>query len=49
MDIAPEVLANRRDLEALVMADLDGVPLSLPQGWRGALLAEAFTQALADH
>ncbi|MEO1852500.1 ribonuclease D [Chromohalobacter sp.] len=49
LDIAPEMLANRRDLEALVMADLDGVPLSLPQGWRGTLLGDAFTQALADH
>ncbi|WP_040243844.1 ribonuclease D [Chromohalobacter japonicus] len=49
LDIAPEVLANRRDLEALVMADLDGVPLSLPQGWRGTLLGDAFTQALADY
>ncbi|MBZ9560396.1 MULTISPECIES: ribonuclease D [unclassified Modicisalibacter] len=46
LGIAPEVLARRRDLEALVVADLEGQPLPLPEGWRGELLGDALVAAL---
>lgn len=48
LGVAPELLARRRDLEALVVADLERQPLPLPQGWRGELLAEGFQRALSD-
>mgnify|MGYP004153726995 FL=1 len=46
LGVAPEVLARRRELEALVAADLEGRALPLPEGWRGELLAEPLHQAL---
>lgn len=48
LGVAPELLARRRDLEALVVADLDGQPLPLPEGWRGELLAEDFQRVLSE-
>lgn len=48
LGVAPELLARRRDLEALVAADLDGQPLPLPEGWRGELLAEDFQRVLSE-
>ncbi|GHB12222.1 ribonuclease D [Modicisalibacter luteus] len=46
LGVAPELLARRRDLEALVVADLEQLPLPLPDGWRGDLLVEPFEKAL---
>ncbi|TDX28445.1 ribonuclease D [Modicisalibacter xianhensis] len=46
LGVAPELLARRRDLEALVVADLEQLPLPLPDGWRGELLADPFEKAL---
>jgi len=46
LGIAPEVLARRRDLEALVAADLAGESLPLPGGWRGELLGDDLARAL---
>ncbi|GHE19939.1 ribonuclease D [Halomonas urumqiensis] len=46
--VAPEVLLRRRELEALVTADLDGQPLPLPVGWRGERLNTALGQALEE-
>ncbi|WP_163559022.1 ribonuclease D [Halomonas sp. NO4] len=48
LGLAPEVLLRRRDLEALVMADLAGEALPLPTGWRGERLATELTRALAE-
>lgn len=48
LNLAPEVLLRRRELEALVTADLEGQALPLPAGWRGERLAEALTKALAE-
>jgi ribonuclease D len=48
LGLAPEVLIRRRDLEALITADLAGEPLPLPQGWRGECLAEPLSQALKE-
>lgn len=48
LGVAPELLARRRDLEALVVADLERQPLPLPEGWRGELLAENFQRALSE-
>ncbi|SHF05836.1 ribonuclease D [Modicisalibacter ilicicola DSM 19980] len=48
LGVAPEVLARRRHLEELIAADLNQVPLPLPSGWRGELLAEAFERALNE-
>ncbi|GAB2794331.1 ribonuclease D [Halomonas shantousis] len=48
LGLVPEMLAKRRDLEALVIADLNGLPLPLPVGWRGELLAERFEHALTE-
>lgn len=39
LGVAPEVLLRRRELEALVVADLQGLELPLPSGWRGERLA----------
>lgn len=48
LGVAPEVLLNRRDLEALVSAHLEGRPLPLPGGWRGERLNEGLVQALEE-
>ena len=48
LGIAPALLARRRDLEELVVADLERLPLPLPEGWRGELLAEGLKQALSE-
>ena len=48
LGLAPEVLARRRDLEAMVGAHLTGQALPLPKGWRGELLAVSLQQALAE-
>lgn len=48
LGVAPELLARRRDLEELVIADLEQLPLPLPEGWRGELLAEPFERALEN-
>ena len=47
LGVAPELLARRRDLEELVVADLEQLPLPLPDGWRGELLAKPFETALS--
>lgn len=48
LGVAPEVLMRRRDLEALIAADLVADPLPLPQGWRGERLAAPLKQALEE-
>ncbi|WFM70162.1 ribonuclease D [Halomonas sp. CKK8] len=48
LGVAPEVLLKRRDLEALVGADLTGQPLPLPGGWRGDRLNAGLTAALEE-
>lgn len=48
LGVAPELLARRRDLEELVIADLEQLPLPLPSGWRGELLNTQFEQALSE-
>lgn len=48
LGVAPEVLLRRRDLEALVGADLLGQPLPLPEGWRGDRLKAGLTAALEE-
>ncbi|MDX1465879.1 MAG: ribonuclease D, partial [Halomonas sp.] len=48
LGVAPEVLLKRRELEALVSADLRGEPLPLPGGWRGDRLATGLTAALEE-
>ncbi|GHC31634.1 ribonuclease D [Aidingimonas halophila] len=48
LGVAPEVLMRRRDLEALVTANLRNDPLPLPQGWRGERLSSALRQVLVD-
>nr|WP_297460005.1 ribonuclease D [uncultured Halomonas sp.] len=48
LGVAPGLLARRRDLEALVAADLQGQPLPLPEGWRGELLAADFQRILSE-
>ncbi|MCE8032412.1 ribonuclease D [Billgrantia tianxiuensis] len=48
LGLAPEVLMRRRDLEALIAADLAGEPLPLPEGWRGECLAVPLRQALEE-
>ena len=44
--LKPEILGKRRDMEALVIADYEGEPLPLAQGWRGELLAARLAKAL---
>lgn len=48
LGVAPELLARRRDLEGLVVADLERRPLPLPEGWRGELLAEDLERTLGQ-
>lgn len=48
LGVAPEVLINRRDLEALATAALRSEPLPLPSGWRGERLSEGLTYALSE-
>lgn len=48
LGVAAEVLLRRRDLEALVIAELEGEPLPLPGGWRGERLNAGLTQALEE-
>ncbi|RDB43718.1 ribonuclease D [Halomonas sp. DQ26W] len=48
LGLAPEVLLRRRELEAMVTADLKGEKLPLPVGWRGECLAEALENALSE-
>ncbi|WP_043527155.1 ribonuclease D [Litchfieldella xinjiangensis] len=48
LGVAPELLMRRRDLEALVTADLLDRPLPLPQGWRGERLADPLRAALEE-
>jgi ribonuclease D len=48
LGVAPEVLLRRRDLEALVAADLEGQVLPLPTDWRGERLSTALTTALFE-
>ena len=48
LGLAPEVLMRRRDLEALIVADLADEPLPLPEGWRGESLAAPLKQALDE-
>jgi ribonuclease D len=43
LEIAPEILATRRDLQRLVSGSRDGGPLS---GWRRAVIGERLLQAL---
>ncbi|PMR67681.1 ribonuclease D [Halomonas heilongjiangensis] len=48
LGLAPEVLMRRRDLEALVTADLEQQPLPLPGGWRGERLNAGLRVALDE-
>ncbi|APE31847.1 ribonuclease D [Halomonas aestuarii] len=48
LGVAPEVLLRRRELEALVSADLRGEPLPMPGGWRGDRLAAGLTAVLEE-
>ncbi|MGR4068898.1 ribonuclease D [Billgrantia sp. C5P2] len=48
LGLAPEVLMRRRDLEAMIAADLAAEPLPLPQGWRGECLSVPLAQALDE-
>ncbi|MBW6392269.1 ribonuclease D [Billgrantia antri] len=48
LGVAPEVLMRRRDLEALIAADLAAEPLPLPEGWRGECLAAPLARALDE-
>ncbi|WP_227369684.1 ribonuclease D [Halomonas sp. M20] len=48
LGIAAEILARRRQLEELVIADMKHLPLPLPSGWRGELLNDSFEHALCD-
>jgi ribonuclease D len=48
LGVAPERLANRAEMEALVSAHLSQAPLPLPGGWRGQQLSAQWQQALAE-
>ncbi|WP_447555898.1 ribonuclease D [Vreelandella sp. EE22] len=48
LEIAPEVLMRRRDIEALVMQHLACEPLALPGGWRGESLNDALRETLKE-
>ncbi|PAU77965.1 ribonuclease D [Halomonas salipaludis] len=48
LGVAPEVLLRRRDLEAMVAADLQGRSLPLPGGWRGERLSAGLSAALSQ-
>ncbi|WP_262927415.1 ribonuclease D [Phytohalomonas tamaricis] len=46
LEIEPELLARRRELETWVAADLANRPLPINEGWRSELLAEEVRKAL---
>ncbi|MFG6668066.1 ribonuclease D [Halomonas sp. HNIBRBA4712] len=48
LEMAPEMLMRRRDIEALVMQAQAGETPTLPGGWRGECLAEALRHALEE-
>ncbi|WP_110685318.1 ribonuclease D [Salinicola aestuarinus] len=48
LELAPERLANRAEMEALTSANLATDALPLPGGWRGERLAERWRAALAE-
>ncbi|WP_027967050.1 ribonuclease D [Halomonas halocynthiae] len=48
LGIAPEMLLNRRELEALTSASLRGESLPLPSGWRGERLSKALADILNE-
>ncbi len=48
LNIAPEMLLRRRDIEALVMQRLAEQPLTELGGWRGHCLTQAIHQALEE-
>ncbi|MCD6439979.1 MAG: ribonuclease D, partial [Halomonas sp.] len=48
LQIAPEMLLRRRDIEALVMQRLANQPLTTPGGWRDAYLTQEIHQALEE-
>ncbi|GHB29400.1 ribonuclease D [Salinicola rhizosphaerae] len=48
LDLAPERLSNRSEMEAIVVAHLAGEPLPLPAGWRGELLDADWQAALVE-
>ncbi|OLO08599.1 ribonuclease D [Salinicola sp. MH3R3-1] len=48
LGVAPERLANRAEMEALVGAHISQAPLPLPSGWRGEQLSAPWQQALAE-
>lgn len=48
LNIAPEMLLRRRDIEAMVMQCLDHQPLMELSGWRDACLTQAIHQALEE-
>lgn len=48
LELAPERLSNRAEMEAIVNAHLEGSTLPLPGGWRGDQLTAAWQQALAE-
>lgn len=48
LNMAPEMLMRRRDIEAVVMQALAGQEPELPDGWRGECLNESLTQTLKE-
>lgn len=48
LGVAPERLANRAEMEAVVNAHLQQAALPLPTGWRGRQLSADWEQALAE-
>ncbi|NRB58299.1 MAG: hypothetical protein HRU39_20365 [Salinicola sp.] len=48
LGVAPERLANRAEMEAIVNAHLKGEALPLPTGWRGRELSADWERALAE-
>lgn len=48
LELAPERLSNRAEMEAIVNAHLAGSALPLPGGWRGDQLTAAWEQALTE-
>ncbi|XKH59243.1 ribonuclease D [Halomonas sediminis] len=48
LGVAPEMLLRRRDMEALVIADMAQMTLPLPNGWRGECMNPALEGALRE-